>query len=109
MWIGGNDGKLYMFTINENLEGITKYSATLLKKKTVAVKKGITNLQVDPPHKKLFALVDSTVCVYDMTTLTHLEVGFSIYYLNRITNNERHWKQQEEQLVMLSIRTSLTS
>lgn len=76
LWIGGQDGRLYMFTIDEHVGPTgTKYSVSLFKKKFVSAKKAITNLQIDPPHKKLFALVDNTVCVYDMTTLLHLEVG----------------------------------
>ncbi|KAG2393182.1 hypothetical protein C9374_009759 [Naegleria lovaniensis] len=94
LWIGGHDGRLYMFTINEQMDttGI-KYSVALFKKKLVTTKKAITSLQVDPPHKKLFALVDNTVCVYDMTTLLHLETleatkGTQSYAINKNYSHE---------------------
>ena len=78
LWIGGQDGKLYMYTIESKARenDAPLFTATMLKKKVVSTtKKSIMNLQVDPPHKRLFALIDSTVSVFDMTTLTHLEVG----------------------------------
>ncbi|KAF0980633.1 hypothetical protein FDP41_013116 [Naegleria fowleri] len=94
LWIGGQDGRLYMFTIDEHVGPTgTKYSVSLFKKKFVSAKKAITNLQIDPPHKKLFALVDNTVCVYDMTTLLHLETleatkGTHCYAINKNYSHE---------------------
>ncbi|KAL9643320.1 hypothetical protein ABK040_014775 [Willaertia magna] len=95
LWIGGNDGRLYMYTIEpiHKENQAPKYSTTLLKKKVIAMKKAILNLQVDPPHKKLFALIDQTVSVYDMTTLTHLGTlegtrGTTCYAINKNFSHE---------------------